>query len=77
MIAVDDTKIFLISGNGDVIEPDEGIIGIGSGGVSAQSAATALIKHTDLDVIEIVKEAMKIAGSTCVFTNNVLTIEEF
>ncbi len=77
MVAVDDTKIFLISGSGDVIEPDEGIIGIGSGGVSAQSAATALIKHTDLDAIEIVKEAMKIAGSTCVFTNNVLTIEEF
>ena len=77
MIAVDDTKIFLISGNGDVIEPDEDIIGIGSGGVSAQSAATALIKHTDLDAIEIVKEAMKIASSTCVFTNNVLTIEEF
>ena len=77
MIAVDDTRIFLISGNGDVIEPDEDIIGIGSGGVSAQSAATALIKHTDLDAIDIVKEAMKIAASTCVFTNNVLTIEEF
>jgi len=77
MIAVDDTRIFLISGNGDVIEPDEDIIGIGSGGVSAQSAASALIKHTDLDAIDIVKEAMKIAGSTCVFTNNVLTIEEF
>jgi len=72
MIAMDETRIFLISGNGDVIEPDEGIIGIGSGGVSAQSAASALIKHTDMDARSIVQEAMKIAASVCVFTNTVI-----
>jgi len=76
MIAVDENSMFLISGNGDVIEPDEGVIGIGSGGVSAQAAAKALIRHTDLDAVAIVKEAMKIAGSICVFTNDVLTVEE-
>jgi ATP-dependent HslUV protease, peptidase subunit HslV len=76
MIAVDETRIFLISGNGDVIEPDEGIIGIGSGGVSAQAAASALIKHTDMDARSIVFEAMKIAASMCVFTNTDVTIEE-
>jgi len=76
MIAMDETSIYLISGNGDVIEPDEGIIGIGSGGVSAQSAASALIKHTDMDAGSIVQEAMKIAASICVFTNTDVTIEE-
>jgi len=76
MIAMDETRIYLISGNGDVIEPDEGIIGIGSGGVSAQAAASALIKHTDMDARSIVQEAMKIAASICVFTNTDVTIEE-
>ena len=76
MIAVDDTRVFLISGNGDVIEPDEGVIGIGSGGVAAQAAATALIKNADLDARDIVKEAMNIAASICVYTNDTITIEE-
>ncbi|MDM8553677.1 ATP-dependent protease subunit HslV [Desulfococcaceae bacterium HSG7] len=76
MIAVDDERMFLISGNGDVIEPDEGIIAIGSGGVAAQSSAIALIRHTDMDAAEIVTAAMKIAGSLCVFTNDSVTIEE-
>ena len=76
MIAVDDAKIFLISGNGDVIEPDEGVIGIGSGGVGAQAAATALIQHTDMSAREIVTAAMKIAADTCVYTNTDFTIEE-
>ena len=76
MIAVDKTKMFLISGSGDVIEPDEDLLAIGSGGISAQAAATALIKHTDLDAANIVKEALQIAGSICVFTNDSLTIEE-
>ncbi len=62
MIAADESRMFLISGNGDVIEPDEAIIGIGSGGVAAQAAAVALIKHSDLDTKAIVEEAMKIAG---------------
>lgn len=76
MIAADEARMFLISGSGDVIEPDEGIMGIGSGGVSAQAAAIALIKHTDMDARAIVEEAMKIAGSICVFTNDSITIEE-
>jgi len=77
MIAMDADKMFLISGNGDVIEPDEGVMAIGSGGIVAQAAATALIKHTDLDAKGIVREAMQIAGSICIFTNDALTIEEF
>jgi len=76
MIAVDEDNMFLISGSGDVIEPDEGIIGIGSGGVGAQAAAKALVSHADLDAKEIVKEAMKIAGSICVYTNEDVTIKE-
>jgi ATP-dependent HslUV protease subunit HslV len=76
MIAVDEKNMFVISGNGDVIEPDEGVMGIGSGGAGAQSAATALMRHSDMDAAGIVKEAMKIAGSICVFTNDAITIEE-
>ena len=76
MIAVDRERMFLISGNGDVIEPDEGIIAIGSGGVAAQSSAIALSRHTDMDANAIVTEAMKIAGSLCVYTNDSVTIEE-
>ena len=75
MIAVDEKMMFLISGNGDVIEPDEGVIGIGSGGVSAQAAATALIRHTELGAEHIVAEAMKIASSICVYTNDTVTVE--
>ncbi len=76
MIAVDDSKMLLLSGNGDVIEPDQGIIGIGSGGSSAQAAAEALMKHTDMDARKIVEEAMKITASLCVYTNDVVTVEE-
>ena len=76
MIAADEDRMFLVSGKGDVIEPDEGIMGIGSGGVSAQAAAIALIRHTDMDARAIVEEAMRIAGSICVFTNDSITIEE-
>ena len=76
MIAADETNMFLISGNGDVIEPDEGVMSIGSGGTCALAAATALIKHSDLDARSIVEEAMKIAASICVFTNDSFTIEE-
>ena len=76
MIAVDEKNMFVISGNGDVIEPDEGVMGIGSGGAGAQAAATALMRHSDMDAADIVKEAMKIAGSICVFTNDAITIEE-
>ena len=76
MIAVDADSMYLLSGNGDVIEPDEGIIGIGSGGVAAQSAATALVKHSDMDAVDIVRESMKIAAATCIYTNDMVTIEE-
>ncbi|MEA3428535.1 MAG: ATP-dependent protease subunit HslV, partial [Thermodesulfobacteriota bacterium] len=76
MIAADETRMFLVSGNGDVIEPDKGIMGIGSGGVAAQAVATALIRHTDMDARAIVEEAMRIAGSICIFTNDSVTIEE-
>ena len=76
MVAVDDERIYLISGNGDVIEPDEGIAAIGSGGVVAQAAATALIENTDLDARSIVQKAMNIASSICIYTNEAVTIEE-
>jgi ATP-dependent HslUV protease, peptidase subunit HslV len=75
MIAVDETMMYLISGNGDVIEPDEGIIAIGSGGVAAQAAAMALIAHTQLEAEEIVRQAMKIAATLCVYTNEQVTVE--
>jgi ATP-dependent HslUV protease subunit HslV len=76
MIAADDQSTLLISGTGDVIEPDEGVIAIGSGGIAAQAAAQALIAHADLPARDIVVAAMKIAGDICVFTNQHLTIEE-
>jgi ATP-dependent HslUV protease subunit HslV len=76
MIAADPQKIFLISGTGDVIEPDEGVIGIGSGGTAVQAAAIALVRHTDLAPHQVAEEAMKIASALCVYTNNYLTIEE-
>jgi ATP-dependent HslUV protease subunit HslV len=76
MIAVDKTAMLLISGNGDVIEPDEGLVAIGSGGVAAQAAATALTEKTTLGARQIVETAMTIAASLCVFTNDRITIEE-
>jgi ATP-dependent HslUV protease, peptidase subunit HslV len=75
MIAGDLNTTFLISGNGDVIEPDENVIAIGSGGVAAQAAAAALTKHSGLDAEQIVREAMAIAASLCVYTNDKLTVE--
>lgn len=79
MIAVDASQMLLISGNGDVIEPDQGILAIGSGGVAAQAAATALLAHADalgLDARTIVSESMHIAASLCVYTNDAVVIEE-
>jgi ATP-dependent HslUV protease subunit HslV len=76
LVAVDLDHLFLISGNGDVIEPDEGVLGIGSGGPYAQAAAAALVSHTDLDARSIAEAAMKIAASLCVYTNEEITIEE-
>jgi len=76
MIAADNTRMFVISGNGDVIEPDEGLAAIGSGGVAAQAAASALITHSDMDAGKIAEAAMQIAASICIYTNNKVTIEE-
>ena len=76
MIAVDDQRMFLISGNGDIIEPDEGVIGIGSGGSMAQAAATGLLRHSELEAVEIVKAAMDVAASLCIYTNQVVTVHE-
>lgn len=76
MIVADAAQTFIISGNGDVIEPDEGIAAIGSGGPYAASAATALLRHSKMSAREIVEAAMKIAADTCVYTNGNLSIEE-
>lgn len=76
MIAADESSTYLLSGNGDVIEPDHGVISIGSGSVSAQSAAVALMENTELDPRQIVEKAMKIAGDLCIYTNHQVTIEE-
>jgi ATP-dependent HslUV protease, peptidase subunit HslV len=66
----------IITGNGDVIEPEEGLIAIGSGGPFAQAAATALLRHSDLSAREIVESALGIAGEICIYTNQNQTIEE-
>jgi ATP-dependent HslUV protease subunit HslV len=77
LLAVADLEhSFIVSGTGDVIEPDDGIIGIGSGGGFALSAARALIKHSDLSAREIVAEAMRIASEICIYTNAQITVEE-
>ncbi|HCY85235.1 MAG TPA: HslU--HslV peptidase proteolytic subunit, partial [Desulfobacteraceae bacterium] len=76
MIAADSDNTYLLSGNGDVIEPDDGIISIGSGSISAQSAAVALSENTGLSPREIVEKAMKIAGDLCIYTNHHITVEE-
>lgn len=76
MIAADGNNTYLLSGNGDVIEPDDGVISIGSGSVSAQSAAVALSENTELTPRQIVEKAMKIAGDICIYTNHHITIEE-
>jgi ATP-dependent HslUV protease subunit HslV len=76
LIVIDKDASFLISGTGDVIEPDDGILAIGSGGMFALSAAKALINHSDLSAKEIVQEAMDIAASVCIYTNSNITIEE-
>jgi ATP-dependent HslUV protease subunit HslV len=76
MIVADKDKFFLISGDGNVIEPDGGVVAIGSGGNYALASAKALYKHTKMDAKEIALEAMKIAGEICIFTNVHLTVEE-
>lgn len=76
LLVADLGQTFLISGGGDVIEPDEGIASIGSGGPYATAAARALMKNTELPARRIAEESMKIAGDICIYTNNVITVEE-
>lgn len=76
MAVADKNVIFLLSGNGDVLEPEDGIIAIGSGGNYALSAARALIDQENLSAEDIVRKAMKIAGDICVYTNHNLTLEK-
>ena len=76
MLVIMDQKVtYLLSGNGDLIEPDDGIIAIGSGGAYASAAAKALARHTDLDAKRIAEEAMSIAASICIYTNATITVE--
>ena len=76
LAVVDEKHSLIISGSGDVIEPSDGIIGIGSGGSYAVAAARALLKHSGLDAVQIVTEAMKQAADICVYTNNEIYVEE-
>ncbi len=76
LVVVDRQHSFLLSGTGDVIEPDDGILAIGSGGSYALSAARALVKYSDLSAGDIAQEAMKIAASICIYTNENIVIEQ-
>jgi len=76
MIVANKDGMFLISGTGDVVEPDDGILAIGSGGPYALAAARALLKHTGLSARDVVLEAMKISAGICVFTNAEISVEE-
>jgi len=76
LLVADKGQTFLISGSGDVIDPDEALAAIGSGGSYATAAARALIENTDLSAREIAEKAMKIAGEICIYTNDRITIEE-
>ena len=76
LIVTDATATFVLSGTGDVIEPEEGIIAIGSGGSYALAAARALMQNTDLNAREIAVKSLEIAGQICIYTNNDLTVEE-
>lgn len=76
LAVADETASLIITGNGDVIQPENDLIAIGSGGPFAQAAATALLENTELGARDIVEKSLNIAGSICVFTNTSLTIEE-
>jgi len=76
LLVADNKNTYLVSGNGDVIEPDEGVVAIGSGGPFATAAATALMRNTKLPARRIVEESMKVAGEICIYTNQSVTYEE-
>ena len=76
LCVADEATSLIISGNGDVIEPEHDLMAIGSGGPFAQAAALALLRNTDLEARDIVEQALAIAGDICVYTNQNVTIEE-
>ncbi len=76
LLVADAQNTYILSGSGDVIEPDEGVAAIGSGGPFAKAAAVALMRNTDLDARRIAEEAMRIAGEICIYTNEKVTYEE-
>ena len=76
LVCVDRDRSLLLSGTGDVIEPDDGILAIGSGGPYAQAAAKALVRHSDLDAEQICRTAMEIAASICIYTNTTITLQK-
>lgn len=76
LLVADERSTFLLSGTGDLIEPDDGVVGIGSGGTFAAAAARALARHTEFDARHIAELAMGIAADLCIYTNNQITIEE-
>jgi ATP-dependent HslUV protease subunit HslV len=76
LVVADEKSSFLLSGNGDVIAPDDGVLAIGSGGSYALAAARALLEHTELSAREIAAEAMRIAGEICIYTNTNIIVEE-
>jgi ATP-dependent HslUV protease subunit HslV len=76
LVVADSRSSFLLSGNGDVIAPDEGVLAIGSGGSYALAAARALLKHTNLTAKEIAIEALRIAGEICIYSNQNIVVEE-
>ncbi len=73
---MDKTHLLLVSGTGEVIEPDEPVLAIGSGGAYATAAARAMLKFTDMDAVAIARESLKIAASICIYTNENIVIEE-
>ena len=75
LAVADKENMFLISGSGDIIEPDEDIIAIGSGGAFAQAAAKALLRHTEMDVKDVVEESLRIAADICIYTNDKIIVE--
>ncbi|MPY87733.1 MAG: ATP-dependent protease subunit HslV [Luteitalea sp.] len=76
MLVMNQHHLFVLSGTGDLIEPDDGVIGIGSGGAYALAAARALVRHSSLDARAIAEQAMTIAGDICIYTNRTITVEE-
>ncbi|MGM0646401.1 MAG: ATP-dependent protease subunit HslV [Thermodesulfobacteriota bacterium] len=75
LVVADATHIFVLTGTGDVIEPDDGVVGIGSGGAYALAAARALVRHSELTAKEIAEQSMHIAAELCVYTNDSLVLE--